>query len=115
VVIDAGSPPQVRSAPGWTSIGLDTLLARPELHLSEAEREQLEQLVDEASVTLTAELAAPAPSSALAAIDAERAAFLNEQLPALLTGLSPREARRVRQAVGAFTHRLLLKTREASS
>ncbi len=113
--IDAGSPPQVRAAPGWTSIGLDALLARPELQLSEGERERLEELVEHATSSLTSELHAPAPASMLAALDAERSSFLNEQLPALLSSLSPKEARRVRQAVGAFTHRLLLRTREASS
>jgi hypothetical protein len=96
-------------------VGLDELLSRPELHLSDDERVRLEAMVDLASVTLASELEAPAPASALAAIDAERTHFLNEQLPELLTGLPPKEARRVRQAVGAFTHRLLLRTREASS
>jgi len=115
IVIDAGAPPQVRAAPGWTVVGLDQLLARPELHLSDDERVRLEAMVDLASVTLASELEAPAPASALAAIDAERTSFLNEQLPALLSGLPPKEARRVRQAVGAFTHRLLLRTREATS
>lgn len=115
LVIDAGAPPQVRASPGWTHLGLDELLARPELHLSDTERERLEALVDEACTLLAGELQAPAPSSTLAAIDAERTTFLNEQLPALLTGLPPKEARRVRQAVGAFTHRLLLRTREAAS
>ena len=115
LVIDAGAPPQVKAAPGWTMVGLDTLLSRPELHLTEADRDRLGELVGEASVALTAELAAPAPASALAAIDAERFTFLNEQLPQLLTGLPPKQARRVRQAVGAFTHQLLKRTREASS
>jgi glutamyl-tRNA reductase len=115
LVFDAGSPPQVKSAPGWTLVGLDTLLARPELHLSEEDREKLHALVDREAVSLTADLAAPAPANALAAIDAERAAFLNEQLPALLVGLSPKQARRVRQAVGAFTHQLMKRTREAAS
>ena len=114
LVIDAGSPPQVKSAPGWSVVGLDTLLARPELHLSEAERDRLGELVSHASTALTAELAAPAPASALAAIDAERFTFLNEQLPQLLVGLPPKQARRVRQAVGAFTHQLLKRTREAT-
>ncbi|HEY1088149.1 MAG TPA: hypothetical protein VGE37_10660, partial [Archangium sp.] len=114
-VIDAGSPPQVKSAPGWTLVGLDTLLARPELHLSEDDREKLHALVDGSTAALTTELAAPAPANALAAIDAERAAFLNEQLPALLVGMSPKQARRVRQAVGAFTHQLMKRTREAAS
>ncbi len=114
LVIDAGSPPQLKSAPGWTTVGLDTLLARPELHLSEVVRERLGELVTTASTTLTCELAAPAPASALAAIDAERFTFLNEQLPQLLAGIPAKQARRVRQAVGAFTHQLLKKTREAS-
>jgi hypothetical protein len=51
----------------------------------------------------------------LAAIDAERQAFLNEQLPGLLEGLPRDQAQRVRQAVGAFTHAILQKTREVSS
>ena len=114
LVVDAGSPSQVKSAPGWTVVGLDTLLARPELHLSEGERDRLGDLVNHASLALTAELAAPAPSSMLAALDAERFTFLNEQLPQLLAGLPPKQARRVRQAVGAFTHQLLKRTREAS-
>jgi glutamyl-tRNA reductase len=113
VCVDAGSPPQVRSAPGWTMVGLDELLARPELHLEESARLRLEALVDEAAVSLARELSAPVPASALAAIDAERTAFLNEALPALLEGLPPAQARRVRQAVGAFTHQLLRHAREA--
>lgn len=112
--IDASSPPQVRSAPGWKSLGLDHLLARPELQLPEVERVQLEALVTRATGTLVAALDAHTPATRLAAIDAERTAFLNEQLPELLAGLPARDARRVRKAVGAFTHRLLLMTREAS-
>ena len=114
LVIDAGSPPQLKAAPGWTAIGLDSLLARPELQMSETERDALGELVTASSTALTSELAAPAPASALAAIDAERATFLNEQLPALLVGLPAKQARRVRQAVGAFTHQLIKRTREAS-
>lgn len=114
LVIDAGSPPQLKSAPGWTTVGLDTLLSRPELHLSEGDRDRLGELVTHASTALTTELATPAPASALAAIDAERFTFLNEQLPQLLVGLPAKQARRVRQAVGAFTHQLLKRTREAS-
>ncbi len=113
--IDAGSPPQVRQAPGWTLVGLDALLARPELHLGEDERARLETLVDEAALSLARELYAPVPATALAAIDAERNSFLNEALPALLEGLPAAQARRVRQAVGAFTHQLLRHAREARS
>lgn len=112
--IDAGAPPQLKSAPGWHTMGLDVLLARPELQLAEAERAQLDALVETSTSALLNELKTPTPSSTLAAIDAERAAFLNEQLPALLGGLSPTDARRVRQAVSAFAHRLLLKTRVTS-
>lgn len=115
VCVDAGSPPQVRSAPGWTLVGLDELLSRPELHLAEEDRTRLEALVDEAALSLARELYAPVPASALAAIDAERNAFLNEALPALLQGVPPAQARRVRQAVGAFTHQLLRHAREARS
>lgn len=113
--IDAGSPPQVKSAPGWSLVGLDELLARPELHLSDDDRARLEGLVDEAALSLARELYAPVPANSLAAIDAERNAFLNEALPALLEGLPAAQARRVRQAVGAFTHQLLKHAREARS
>lgn len=113
--IDTGSPPQVRSASGWEVVGLDTLLARPERTLHDDERERLERLVDEAAASLSAGLQAPAPSQALAAIDAERAQFLNRELPALLASMSPAEARRVRRAVSAFTHKLIQRTREATS
>ncbi|MFT3708824.1 MAG: hypothetical protein QM817_14335 [Archangium sp.] len=113
--VDAGSPPQLKEAgPGWRVMGLDALLARPDLQLADDERARLEALVDASSASLLADLQAPAPSGTLAAIDAERAAFLNDQLPALLGNLSPKDARRVRQAVSAFTHRLILKTRVAS-
>ena len=115
LLVDAGAPAQVRTAPGWTLVGLDTLLSRPELHLSEVERDRLGELVNSASTALTTEFAAPAPASALAAIDAERFTFLNEQLPQLLVGLPAKQVRRVRQAVGAFTHQLLKRTREAAS
>lgn len=113
--IDAGSPPQVRSAPGWTVVGLDELLSRPELHLNEDERDRLEAIVHSSMKELHEALASPAKSATLAAIDAERTAFLNEQLPALLEGLPREQVRRVRQAVGAFTHAILQRTREASS
>lgn len=113
--IDAGSPPQVQSAPGWATVGLDNLLARPELHLGDDERERLELLVAESMTLLQGELEAPAPARALAALDAERAAFLNVELPSLLVGLPPKQARRVRQAVGAFAHNLIRHTRETPS
>ncbi len=110
--IDAGAPPQVSSAPGWNYVGLDELLARPERQLADLEREQLEQLVTEASAGLANALHAPAPSHALAAIDAERSRFLNDELPGLLRNLPPKEARRVRQAVNAFAHKLIRSTKE---
>lgn len=113
--IDAGAPPQILSAEGWELLGLDELLSRPERQLPEDERERLELLVSEASAGLVDALQTPAPSKALAAIDAERAQFLNQELPSLLTGLSPKEARRVRQAVSAFTHKLIQRTRESTS
>jgi glutamyl-tRNA reductase len=113
--IDAGSPPQVRAAPGWATLGLDELLARPDMHLPETERHRLEGIVMEATQALTSALSTPSPASTLAAIDAERSAFLNEQLPALLAGLPRDQVKRVRQAVGAFTHTILQKTREVSS
>lgn len=113
--IDTGAPPQLLSAPGWETLGLDELLARPERQLPDDERERLELLVAEATAGLLDALNAPAPSRALAAIDAERSQFLNQELPALLSGLSPKEARRVRQAVSAFTHKLIQRTKESTS
>ncbi len=115
LVVDAGSPPQVSSAPGWTVVDLDQLLARPELQLPEAERERLDELVHDAMDELHATLASPTRAATLAAIDAERTAFLNEQLPQLLEGLPKDQVRAVRRAVGAFTHAILQRTREVSS
>jgi glutamyl-tRNA reductase len=113
--LDAGSPPQLKSAPGWRTAGLDELLARPDMQLPEDERHRLEHLVLEGTQRLTQALDAPSTAPMLAAIDAERTAFLNEQLPALLEGLPRDRVQKVRQAVGAFTHAILLKTREVSS
>jgi glutamyl-tRNA reductase len=113
--IDAGSPPQVLAAPGGQQVGLDSLLSRPSATLPDEERERLEALVRDATHALSSTLSRPSQSSTLALIDAERTAFLNEQLPALLAGLPPKQIRRVRQAVGAFTHTILQRTREVSS
>ncbi len=110
--IDAGSPAQVRGADGWTLVGLDDLLARPELQLSEEEREKLERMMLEAANRLSASFAANSNSRVLAAIDAEKTAFLREQLPVLLEGLPPETVKKVQKAVGAFTHAILQKTRE---
>ena len=113
--IDASSPPQVKPVEGWHIIGLDALLARPDIELSDDERGRLDHLVMSATEELSRTLAARSTSSTLAAIDAARTTFLNEQLPALLVGLPKEQVKRVRQAVGAFTHDILKKTREVSS
>jgi glutamyl-tRNA reductase len=110
--VDVGSPPQVHAAPGWTLVGLDQLLARPELQLSEVERERLETLIADSANQLCTSLSTQSNSAMLAAIDAERTAFLHDQLPALLEGLPKHQIERVRRAVGAFTHTLLKRTRE---
>lgn len=113
--IDAGSPPQVKDGPGWTMVGLDQLLARPELQLSDADRDRLEQLMLDSSTHLSRLLAAQRDNhDVLAAIDAERTAFLHEQLPTLLEGLPKAQIKKVRQAVGAFTHTILQRAREKS-
>lgn len=111
--VDAGSPPQVRSAPGWVTCGLDQLLARPGVRLPESERHRLEALVETAGQSLVEGLRAPAPASLLAALDQERTEFLHHQLPSLLEGIPSERARQVQRAVRAFTHRLLQRTREA--
>jgi glutamyl-tRNA reductase len=113
--IDAGSPPQIMNAAGWHLIGLDALLARPDMQLHDTERNRLESLVMEATQQLSIALSAHSQASTLAAIDAERTMFLNEHLPALLQGLPRDQVKKVRQAVGAFTHAILQKTREAES
>lgn len=113
--IDTGSPPQVKPSPGWTIIGLDALLSRPDIELNEEVRQHLEALVMGATHDLSRALGARSASSTLAAIDAERTAFLNEQLPSLLAGLPKEQVKKVRQAVGAFTHSILKMTREVSS
>ncbi len=113
--IDTGSPPQVKPSLGWTIVGLDALLTRPDLELNDDERQRLEGLVMGATQELSRALAARSTSSTLAAIDAERTAFLNEQLPTLLAGLPKEQVKKVRQAVGAFTHAILKMTREVSS
>jgi glutamyl-tRNA reductase len=113
--IDAGSPPQVVPSAGWKLLGLDALLSRPDIELGEDERERLEQLVLGATRDLSKALASRSTSPTLAAIDAERTAFLNERLPSLLVGLPKAQVRKVKQAVGAFTHAILKKTREVSS
>ncbi|MEW5738701.1 MAG: hypothetical protein AB1938_07225 [Myxococcota bacterium] len=110
--IDAGSPSQVKDGPGWTMVGLDELLARPELKLSDGERDRLEALMLESANHLSATLTSTSNHDVLAAIDAERTAFLHEQLPALLEGLPREQKEKVRQAVGAFTHTLLQRARE---
>jgi glutamyl-tRNA reductase len=110
--IDVGSPPQVAHGPGWTVVGLDELLARPEFKLSDAERHHLEQLILESANRLVAALTGEGNHHILAAIDAERTTFLREQLPALLEGLPRAQKEKVRQAVGAFTHTLLRRARE---
>lgn len=110
--IDAGAPPQVKDGPGWTFVGLDDLLARPELKLSDAERDRLESLMLESANRLAATLASKGNHEVLAAIDAARTAFLHEQLPTLLEGLPRAQKEKVRQAVRAFTHALLQRARE---
>ncbi len=110
--IDAGAPPQLAAAPGWTTLGLDDLLAGASLQLGDAEREHLDALVRHAADALIRELIQPPHSVVLAAIDSARSEFLNDTLPGLLEGLPRDRARKVQRAVGAFAHRLLRKSRE---
>lgn len=106
LVIDLGSPAQLASAPGWRIEGLDALLSG-QVSLPEEEHARLLGLVESACDAVSSALLAPPPAEALAALDAERRAFLAEELPRLADGLSPEAAAALTQGVHRLGHRLI--------
>lgn len=106
LAVDLGSPAQVAAAPGWRVAGLDELLTGG-LALPEAEQARLVALVEVAREDLAAALLAPPPAATLAALDAERRAFLAEELPELSRDLSPEAAAALRDGVHRLGHRLI--------
>lgn len=106
LAIDLGSPTQIATAPGWRVEGLDALLTG-QVALPEADQARLIELVERACDAVIADLLAPPPTAALAALDAERRAFLAEELPALASGLSPEAAAALRDGVNRLGHRLI--------
>ena len=111
VVVDVGVPAQVLTAPGWTSVSLEDLLMHPRRLLDDATRDWLVDAVARATDRLARELATPAPTGALSAIDEERRVFLRETLPPLLEKLPTPHADEVRRACAAFAHALIERVR----
>gem|GEM_PF-181521 len=114
VVVDVGVPAQVASAPGWTSVGLEDLLAQPRRLLDDGSRAWLVEQVATFARRLSHDLAAPAPAGTLSAIDEERRVFLRETLPPLLEKLPAPSAHEVRRACAAFAHSLIERVRAES-
>lgn len=115
IVIDVGSPPQLLSAPGWEALGLDELLGDGHAAVPPDELARLEQLCELASQKLVEELEKPPPSEALSAIDETRKRFLQDQLPSLLEGLTPKDQKRLKASMQRFAHTLLERTRGGGS
>ncbi len=112
VVVDVGSPQQVRHAPGWQLVTLEELLSHPRAQLNDAQRDMLADLVKVAADRVVQELHRPPPKHALSAIDEERKVFLRETLPPLLAQLDGDDAAAVHRACTAFAHTLMARVRE---
>ncbi len=106
LALDLGSPSQIASAPGWTVEGLDQLLTGA-VALPEAEHARLLALVEAGCDEVVSALSAPPPSDALRALDAERRAFLEDELPQMATGLPPEAAAVLREGINRLGHRLI--------
>jgi len=111
LVVDVGSPPQVKSAPGWTLAGLDQLLEGEGAQLPDDERTQLWQVAETATFAMLKELKIAPKGKVLGAIDEESRQFLRNELPSLMANLSPEEAKKLKSGLNQFTHRLLKRTR----
>lgn len=106
LAMDLGSPAQIAAAPGWRVEGLDDLLTG-QVALPESEAALLNTLVEAGCDEVTAAVLAPPPAAALAALDAERRAFLNDELPVLADGLAPEAAAALVLSVNRLGHRLI--------
>lgn len=111
LVIDVGSPAQLKSAPGWTVAGLDQLLEGEGAQLPDDERAQLWEVAETATFAMLKELKIAPKGKVLGAIDEESRAFLRNELPSLMANLSPEEAKKLKSGLNQFTHRLLKRTR----
>ncbi|MBX7096549.1 MAG: hypothetical protein K1X89_02455 [Myxococcaceae bacterium] len=114
VVVDVGSPPQLKATPGWVAITLDDLLDEGHAGVSDEELARLSALCDEEARRLCEELEKPPPAEALEAIDDARKEFLREQLPGLLEGLKPEDQKRLKASMARFAHTVLKRTRGAA-
>lgn len=112
VCIDAGAPPQVGASPGRIRVDLNALLAHPGTQLGDEERAALETVVRDGAKAVADAFAHTWQASMLAGIDAARAEFLTQRLPALLLGIPRRQASDVQKAVTAFAHDLLRKAKQ---
>lgn len=111
VVIDVGSPPQLKSAPGWTTAGLDQLLEGEGAQLPDDERAQLWDVAETATFAMLKELKIAPKGKVLGAIDEESRQFLRNELPSLMANLPADEAKKLKSGLNQFTHRLLKRTR----
>ena len=111
LVIDVGSPPQLKTAPGWSAAGLDELLEGEGAQLPEEERAQLWDVAETATFAMLKELKIAPKGKVLGAIDEESRQFLRNELPNLMANLPPEEAKKLKSGLNQFTHRLLKRTR----
>lgn len=111
-VIDVGCPAQVRSAPGWRCVDLDTLLAGQGSLLPDEVLSKVEAACEAAAARIARRLQAPSRGETLAAMAALRRCLLRETLPDLLGGLPQAQSRRVLLAVNAVLHEFLCVVRE---
>ena len=106
LVVDLGSPAQLTLAPGWLVEGLDELLEGT-VALPDADHTHLVGLVDAGCAEVADAISAPPPSDALRVLDEVRRAFVEDELPAIATGLAPDAADALRAGVNQLGHRLI--------
>jgi glutamyl-tRNA reductase len=111
--IDLGSPEQVLSAPGWTKIKLDDLLASPLLNLCNTDRKLLEDIAQQTLEVLRAQFTKEARSSTLANISSLKADFMLNELPPLLEGLPQQRSLAIRRAIARLTHDIICIAKES--
>jgi glutamyl-tRNA reductase len=113
IAIDIGAPGQVKAAPGWKLHSLDEVLTRRGLMLGADALQTLEVLCDEASDALREAIEGASQHHVLEALESEKRKFFEGDVDQVLAELSPKEAKRVGEALRGFTHRLLEVTRRA--